>query len=331
MDFPFLAIFALLAIAAIFSMAETAFFSLSKVNLRELEQRSPRTFARIRHLLEQPARLVATALIGNECANVLVSNILAEYYNRHFSSWIVVTAVNLFTALPLIVFFGEITPKVIAAQRSVTVAKLTAPFVWLSFRLFFPLRVLVEGVVNGISRIFGIRAPEIGVLDETDFLGIIEDSKSSGAIGESEKELIENIFELDDDKANDISTPIGEYFTVHRGDKVMNVIPMVKDNAIYRTPVLGDFPNEVVGVLYTKDLVAYAHREQDETPVEQLMKEPVFVEPDMPLEKVFKRLRQRRVHIAFLATDEKTVTGVITMEDILEHIFGEIWETDPED
>ena len=109
------------------------------------------------------------------------------------------------------------------------------------------------------------------------------------------------------------------------------IIPMVKDNAIYRTPVLGDFPNEVVGVLYTKDLLAHAYREKDESVVAQIMKEPVFVEPGMPLEKVFKRLRQRRVHIAFLATDEKTITGVITMEDILEHIFGEIWEGDPED
>src|SRR3989338_9473371 len=160
MAFPFLALFALLTIAAIFSMAETAYFSLSKVNLKELEQRSPRTYQRIKHLLEQPSRLVATALIGNECANVLTSNILAEYYSRLFGGeWWLVTLVNLFAALPLIVFFGEITPKVIAAQRSVAVAKLTAPLVWLSFRLFFPVRVVVEGVVNGITKLFGIRAP----------------------------------------------------------------------------------------------------------------------------------------------------------------------------
>jgi putative hemolysin len=140
MDFPFFAVALLLSISALFSLAETSFFSLSKVNLKELETKSPLVFARIKHMLDHPSRLVATALIGNECANVLISNILAQFYNRHFDSWTLITAVNLFTVLPMIVIFGEITPKVIAAQKSVAMAKFTSPFVWISYKLFFPLR-----------------------------------------------------------------------------------------------------------------------------------------------------------------------------------------------
>jgi putative hemolysin len=282
-------------------------------------------------MLDHPSRLVATALIGNECANVLISNILAQFYNRHFDSWTLITAVNLFTVLPMIVIFGEITPKVIAAQKSVAMAKFTSPFVWISYKLFFPLRILIEGLVNAISKLFGVRYQEIGVLDESDFLGLIEDSKRSGVIGDSEKELIENIFELDDDKVSEVASPISEYTNVHKDAFLRDIIPLVKDNAIYRTPVIGDAPNEIVGVLYTKDLLIHAHRDVKDMRVHQIMKEPVFMEPNMPLEKVFKRLRQRRVHIAFLSEDEKTATAVITMEDILEHIFGEIWEADPED
>lgn len=326
MDFPLISLFLLLAVSAFFSCSETAFFSLNNVGLRELETRFPRAARRINFLLERPTRLVATCLIGNECANVLLSNILASFYHRHLPSLGLITVVNLLTAVPLIVIIGEITPKIIGAKQSVTIAKLTSGPVWFCYRLFFPIRWFIEVSVNSLTRILGIKQQNLTEIDEDDFLSMLEDSSQHGAIGESEKELIENIFELDDDKVEDIAEPIGSIFSVHREDLIRNVIPQIQGQGISRIPVLGDFPSEVVGVLYAKDLLIHAHREDNDLKVSQLMKEPLFVTPSMPLEKVFRKMRQMRVHIAFLSKEEKTVSAIVTMEDVLDHIFGEIWE-----
>lgn len=330
MEFPFLILAVLICVSGFFSAAETSFFGLSKLGLKDLETRSPRAAKRIRHLLEKPTRLVATCLIGNECANVLISNVTANYYAKHLDSWTTITAVNLLTVVPLIVIVGEITPKVIAARQPQAIARATAAPTWFFFRLFMPVRLLIEFSVNSFTRLFGIKHRDIEDIDEEDFLEMLEDSRHSGAIGESEKELIENIFELDDDKAQDISEPLDRYLCVHRDSFVQDLLQKIREQEAYRIPVIGDFPNQVVGVLYTKDLLQHAHRPDEQTRVQQLMKEPLFIEPTAPLEKVFRRMRQLRVHIAFLATEDRAVVGVVRMEDILDHIFGEIWESDRE-
>lgn len=270
-------------------------------------------------------------MIGNECANVLLANILATYYNTQFSSWLTITVVNLCTALPLIIIIGEITPRVLAAKANVRASRFLAPLVWILYWLSSPLRVLIEFVVNSLSRVLGVKHSRMGSISEDDFMNVVEDSKSKGAIGESEQELIENVFDLDDDRAEEIAIPMRDYFTVHKEDFIHDLIPKILEHGYRRIPVVGDFPNEVVGVLYTKDLLTYAHREEEEISVAHLMKDPVFVDPSMPVENLFKRLRQLRIHIAFLSKDEKTVEGVVTMKTILEQIFGELAETTTEE
>ncbi len=327
LDFPFLPVGLLLLCSGIFSSSETAFFSLNKIQLTEIRDKFPRQYAWISHLLERPTSLVATLMIGNEMANVLLANILATFYNRQFDSWLTITVVNLCTALPLIIIFGEITPRVFAAKANVRASRYLAPLVWLLYWFSWPLRIIIELLVNSLSRLLGIKHQSMGKISEDDFLNVVEDSKSKGAIGESEQELIENVFELDDDKSSDIATPMKDYFTVQKDEFIHDLIPNILAEGFRRTPVVGDFPNEVVGVLYTKDLLTHAHREEEEIRVSHLMKDPVFVDPNMPVENLFKRLRQLRIHIAFVSSDERTVDGVVTMKTILEQIFGELAET----
>ncbi len=265
-------------------------------------------------------------MIGNECANVFLSNVLATYYNKHFDSWLTITIINLCTALPLIII-AEITPRIFAAKANIRASRFLAPLVWLLYWISAPLRIFIELVVNSLSKLLGVKHSEMSEISEDDFLNVVEDSKSKGAIGESEQELIENVFELDDDHASEIAVPVKEYFTIHKEDFIHDLIPKILGHGYRRIPVIGDFPNEVVGVLYTKDLLTYAHRDEEEIAVSHLMRDPVFVDPSMPVENLFKRLRQLRIHIAFLSKDEKTVEGVVTMSTILEQIFGELAET----
>ena len=326
MEFPYLTIGFLLFCSSIFSSSETSFLSLNRIQLRELEESSPRRYQKIRFLLDRPTSLIVTIMIGNECANVIISHVLASYYHSMFDSWPKMILLNICTAVPLIVIFGEITPRIIAAKANIGTAKLLVPLVWLFYRISLPIRIFIEIFVNSISRWLGIPQSKIGKINEEDFLYVVEDSKSKGAIGDSEKELIHNVFELDDDTALEISTPLKDFLCFHVDDDIEVIIPQVKESKLARIPIIGDFPNQIIGVLYTKDLLVHAHRTDERLKAKNLMKEPMFVQENVAVEALFKRMRQQRIHIVFVNTENNTTVGVITMDDVLDQIFGEIWQ-----
>ena len=163
-------------------------------------------------------------------------------------------------------------------------------------------------------------------IDEEDFLILVEDGKNKGAIHSSEQDLIENVFELDDDRVVDLATPIGECFTVRQEDTAGDVIERLKKGFAPRIPVLGNGPKEVVGMLYAKDLLNHIHIDKSTTPIRQIMKPPLIIDSGMKAEALFRRFRQMKVHIAITEDFSRNETYVITMEDILEQMFGELWE-----
>lgn len=316
----------LVTVCAFFSASETAFFSLTRFQLRQLKQKSPETFFRVRRLLDRPAAFVATVLLGSELANVFLSNLMASFYGGlHLNSfW--TTVINLLTVVPIIMIFGEITPKVIGAKANMTVANLFITPFWWFYRLSFPVRFLVENAVELLTR--GLRKRgNLGVdlIQEEDIRQLLEEGKKKGAIHSMEQDIIENLFEIDDDKVADLATPLHECFTVNQNESPKGVIDKLGRNFYARIPVLGEEKNKVIGILYAKDLLNYINRDEKEMKVRDLMKEPLVVEPKMKAEVLFRRFRQLKRHIAVIEENGISL-GVITMEDILEQMFGELWE-----
>ncbi len=307
-------------------MAETSLFSLSRFQLRQWKAKAPRTFQKVRHLLDRPAALVATVLLGNECANVTISNLMAKYFQGLHLSPAATTTLNLCTVIPLFIFFGEITPKIFAAKSSLSTGQFVIRPLWFFYKLSFPVRFVIENIVDYLTKNIRKHSPAHDQIDEEDFLILVEEGRSKGAIHSSEQELIENVFELDDDRVIDIATPVTEFFSVRQDDTAGQVIERLKKNFAPRIPVLGTTPKDVVGILYAKDLLNHLHLEQASTPIRQLMKAPLVVESGMKAEALFRRFRQTKVHIAITEERTKNETYVITMEDILEQMFGELWE-----
>ncbi|NUM89212.1 MAG: DUF21 domain-containing protein [Bdellovibrionales bacterium] len=281
--FPLGRILLLVACSAFFSAAETSLFSLSRFHLRQWKGKNPKSFHQVRHLLDRPAALVATALLGNELANVFISHIMANYWETTAlpSGW--VTLLNLCTVVPLIVFFGEITPKVVAAKAPYGTGQFVVNPLWLFYKFSFPIRFLIENVVEILTRSLRKRHPVDDQIDEEDFLHLVEEGKHKGAIHSSEQELIENVFDLDDDRAMDLATPLQEFFTAKNEDTAGSVIERLKKNFTPRIPVLEN--GRVTGILYAKDLLNHLTKDQANVPVRQLAKPPLFVEPGMKAER----------------------------------------------
>ena len=185
---------------------------------------------------------------------------------------------------------------------------------------------IVEKTVNFAVNLFRLRVDDTENLNEKEFLFLVEDSKNKGAIEETEQDLIQNVFELDDVRAIDIAISLHQLLNVKPENTIESVIKKLHENYIARIPVLGTEPNEVVGILYAKDLVHHMYLHDDEVKVSQFMKDVIFVEPNITLEALFKRLKQRRVHIAVVSNDDKTALGIVTMEAVLENIFGDLWK-----
>lgn len=324
--FPLVPIGLLVLWSAIFSSSETALFSLSRFQLRQLRQKSPKNFQKIRHLLDRPTALVATVLLGNECANVLISNMLTRYYQRTGLSSIAVTVINLLTAVPIILILGEITPKVLAAKTNMFSSQLLLKPFWFFYKLSFPARFLLESVVNLLTRGFRGKVKNDDQIREDDIRHLLEDGKRKGAFHSLEQDMIENVFEIDDDTVMEIATPLSECFTVRQDAALNTVLERLKKDFASRIPVKGHEQDKIVGILYAKDLLSRINAQNTDMSAKDLMKEPFFVEPEMKIEALFRRFRHLKRHIAVVRAKNGKALGIVTMEDILDHTFGELWE-----
>jgi len=325
--FPLNSVIILLLIAAYFSAIETAIFSLSKFQLRQLKQKSPFNFERVQFFLDRPAAFVATVLLGNEVANVLISSLLASFYENLRLSPAIVTLVNLLTVMPLIMIFGEITPKVIAAKANTTILQYFLSPLWWFFRFSFPIRFLLESFVNLITRpLKKVDRSHNDEIKEEDIKILLEDGKRKGAIHSLEQSIIEGIFDIDDDHVGELATPLPDCLTVRQDESPRSVIQKINHDFSSRIPVWDESRQKIVGILYAKDLLKFIDRDEQELQVRDLMKEPLFVTSKMKTEVLFRRFRQMKRHIAIVEDSKGNSVAAVTMEDILEQMFGELWK-----
>lgn len=326
-NFPLFTFIFLVLVAGFFSASETALFSLTRFHLRQLKQRSQERFERVKYLLDRPTALVATVLLGNELTNVFISNLIANYYDDLSLSPTYVTIFNLLTVMPVIMIFGEITPKVIGAKANLALMPLLLPPLWWFYRISFPLRFILENIVNLITRPIRKRSGKSSEqIKEEDIKMLLEDGKKKGAIRSKEQDMIQNVFEIDDDAVAELATPLKDCLVVHQDDSPKSVIEKLNNNFFARIPVRGDRFDQILGIVYAKDLLNYINRHEQEMKVRHLMKEPLFVDSNMKVEVLFRRLRQMKKHIAIVEDKQGKVLGVVTMEDILDQLFGELWE-----
>ena len=313
----------LILLSGFFSSAETALFSISKVKARHLAKEKGRTNRLILKMKEDPHRLLSTILIGNNLVNVGASAIATAVTIELVSNNAVGIATGVMTFLILI--FGEIIPKSMATRNNIMIAKLVIfPIYWCSI-VFYPIILFL----NFIPRLTGKikRKPNI---TEEELMTFVEVVEEEGEIKEEEKELIENIFEFDDTNASEIMTPRGDMFVIDI-DEPMSLKMIIK-SGYTRIPVFeGDIDN-IIGILNIKDLFMAQATSEGEIDVRQIMHRPYFVPEYKKLDSLLQQFKKRKQHMAIVVDEHGGVSGLITLEDALEEIVGEITdETDKDE
>ncbi len=324
-------LFILLVLSGFFSSSETALFSISRTKARHLGKMPGGAYKLIKEMKEDPHRLLSTILIGNNAVNVAASAIAARMTFELFQSYDVgaassyavgtVTLVMTF----LILVFGEVIPKSVATRNSVLIARFVIyPIYWCSI-LFWPVVIFLDFIPKITGKIK--QTPSV---TEEELMTFVEVVEEEGEIKEAEKELIHNIFEFDDTNASEILTPRADMFVLE-ADQPLD-LKVIAASGYTRIPVIEESIDNVVGILNVKDLLSHHANEQTTSDVRKIMRPPYFVPEHKKLDSLLKQFKKRKSHMAIVVDEHGGVSGLITLEDAIEELVGEIRdETDKEE
>jgi len=311
----FVVLLVLLLLSGFFSSAETALFSISKAKAIHLAKQKGTTNKLIKKMKADPHRLLSTILIGNNLVNVGASAIATAMTIDLFASHAVGIATGVMTFLILI--FGEIFPKSLATRNNILIARLVIiPLYWLSI-LFIPLIVFL----NFIPKLTG-KIHKKPIVTEEELMTFVEVVEEEGGIEEEEKALIENIFEFDDTNASEIMTPRADMFVIDVNEELK--LEQIVKSGFTRIPVIDGEIDHVVGILNIKDLLTHQATSNAAIDVRKIMREPYFVPENKKLDNLLQQFKKRKQHMAIIVDEHGGVSGLITLEDALEEIVGEI-------
>lgn len=312
-----------MALSSIFSASEIAVFSLSRVQLRKIKDQSEALFNRLRMLIQDSMGFLITILLFNEVVNIALASIITSHLVEPLEvEPRLKILVGVLITTPIILIFCELTPKVIASRVNLLVVKVFSAPVYFVYRLTRP--------IVSIIRLFLQETPikEMHHLHEEDFLILAEGHIESGHLHETELELIKNVFEMDDTRIEQLALPMKRIITIPSTYTLEQASQVLLKEKIYsRIPISGKFKEDIVGVLNTKDLVELKlHPEMKIENVMTLAKEPYIVASHLTTEAVFRKMRSKKVHVAFVRNSLGRVTGMVSLQDILSATIEEAFE-----
>ncbi|MFB0509879.1 MAG: hemolysin family protein [bacterium] len=307
--------------SALFSGSETALFSISKIVLAQLKEAKRKNISRIEHLLSNPPRLLGTILLSNLLVNITASSVFtllvvafSRYYGLAPDLYLGIGAVMM-TGLLLV--FGEVTPKVWAAKRPVSFATFSSSIIVLLSKLFSPLVNLLSHLGFTILR----RAKQSTFPTDEELMTMIEIGKEQGTISAAEEEILHNLLELDKRTASEVMTPRIEIDGMEKNMRCEQAVEFAKKTGFSRFPVYEGSVDNVVGIVYVKDLLTSIGGINT---VDEIKRPAYFVPEVKKLSFLLEELRKKGSHIAIVVDEFGQTAGLVTLEDILEAIFGEI-------
>ncbi|MDO4792973.1 MAG: hemolysin family protein [Filifactor alocis] len=321
----------LLLFSAFFSSSETALMSISKIRLRHLAENNVKNARKTQALLDEPNKLLGTILVGNNLVNIAASAIATSLSITLWEGKGVGIATLVMTILVLI--FGEVTPKNLAMDYTEEIVLFITPIMQKIVLLFRPVVAVLTLITNGIIRMLGGKVNEKKpFITEEELKTIVEVSSREGVLESDEKEIIDNIFEYSDLRIRDIMVQRMDIEAVDCNASYEETIEAFGAKRFSRIPVYEDTIDNVIGVLYAKDLFFMSVEERERFSVKDYMRPPVYTYEFIKISDFFRRMQGERVHLAIVLDEYEGVAGIVTMEDIIESILGDINdEYDPQD
>ncbi|GHV74144.1 hemolysin [Spirochaetia bacterium] len=315
-----LALLALLLCSAFFSAAETAFSSLNRIKLKNLANNGNKRAALALKLAENYDKLLSTVLIGNNIVNITASALGTVLFVGLFGNAGVSVATLVITVLVLL--FGEISPKTMAKEAPEGFAMFSAPILRFFIWLFLPLNRLFTLWKSCIVKLFRVKGDRS--VTEAELLTFVEEVRQEGGINAREEDMIRRTIEFDDLTAAEIVTPRVDVAAVDITETPEQIERKFYETGFSRLPVFRETIDHIAGVLLQKDF-HYNVLKQGK-PLEEVLKPIVFVTKSIKISRLLNKLQEKKSHMAVLVDEYGGTVGIVTIEDILEELVGEIWD-----
>lgn len=322
MAFQIIAIVVLLFFSAFFSASETAFTSLSFLQVRTLETEKKRTSRLAASLAKNPDLLLTTILIGNNIVNLTASALTTTFAISLWGNKAIGFATGILTLLILI--FGEITPKHLAITYNTEMAKFAAyPIRGLTFVLY-PVVKIVRWLSSLITRIFGQK--QGGALSLESFMHVVDVAEDEGIVDQYESSLVQRVLHFSEAPVKSIMTHRTEVFSLPDTISLKEAFPPIVASGYSRIPIYQETPENIVGILLVRDALAAEVEGKQDEPVSQFIHTPIFVPETRKLDDMLFQFQQEKLQIAVVLDEYGGLSGIVSMEDIVEQLFGEIYD-----
>ena len=337
---------ALIAVNAFFAATEIAVISLNENKIRRLAEEGDTKAQQLLRLVQAPNGFLSTIQVGITLAGFLGSAFAADNFASRLVSWLVdglkVTVIPRDTLNTLSVILitlilsyftlvlGELAPKRIAMQKPEKVARLTCGVISVLARVTKPIILFLSASTNGVLRLMGINPHQEGSdVTEAEIRMMVDIGEEKGAIESNERDMIENIFEFNNSSAEDVMIHRTDVASIWIQDTPETIIKTILDTGLSRFPVYEEDIDDVIGILYTRDYLLNEHANPPK-PLQELLREAYFVPETVQADVLFREMQHRKVHMAIVVDEYGGMSGIVTMEDLLEEIVGSIYdEFDP--
>ena len=308
--------------SAFFSSSDTALTFLNVFKIRQMEENGVENSSLVRKLTDNIGKVLTTILIGNNIVNIATTTVATIFFTNLFGAKGAIISTIVLTLTILI--FGEVTPKNIASSASEKVAlRVAKPIKFFDF-ILKPMSFFLQAITNFLTRIIiGENAQKGDIVTEEDLKTIVDVSEEQGVINDQESEIINNVFEFGDSDVEDIMTARTnmEAIAVDMEDKELK--DFLKNCKHSRIPVYGKSIDNIIGILHMKDIVAFI-AEDKELNIEEMVRPAFYVYDNMHIFDLFKQMRGENVSLAIVIDEYGGTSGIVTIEDIVEELVGEI-------
>lgn len=328
----------LIALNAYFAASEIAFISLNDAKIEKEAKDGNKKAKQIHKMLKEPSKFLATIQIGITLAGFLSSAFASETFASELApilNNLIPLGVSVWNTISIIIItiilsyftlvFGELVPKRIAMKNHEKIAYGTVGVIRGISIFTSPFVKLLTASTNLVSKIFGVSAQDEETVTEEEIRMMVDVGEEKGAIEEEERELINNVFEFNDKVVSEVMIHRTEIFAVDIKSNVSDILKEVDDFKYSRIPVYEDTIDDIKGILFTKDLIKFLKKQKDGK-VKNVMREAYFVSENKPINDLFKDLQKNKKQMAIVVDEYGGTSGIITMEDILEELVGNIFD-----
>lgn len=310
-----------------FSATETAFTSFNKIRMKNTAQDGNKKASLVLKLEEKYEKLITGILIGNNIVNIALSSIATLYFIELFTGVVsnsssIGSTVSTAAVTIAVLLFGEIAPKVIARQNPDKTAMNFAPIINAIMVILTPFTFVFGAWSALMVKIF--RSKEQNTMTEEELITIVDEAEEGGALESAEGDLIRSAIEFSDVSAGDILTPRVDICAISRDATVEEIAKTFIENAYSRLPVYGEDIDDIVGVLHEKDFFLAYHN--NNKTVTKYIQKPVHVSEHIKIDDLLKTLKAKKCHMAIVVDEFGGTMGIVTMEDIIEELIGDVFD-----